>query len=172
MTSYIDERAIDAAIWQDDLFVSRTFNAVVHQLLSLPRHTAALENGISPPQLIMREAIRRACTVVFAFLRDKFSVHPSGISQHRNKVKELLVQHPVDWSEFLELRLWVLVISGLAAEGDETPWYIDEIRDTMVQMRIIGWNDAVEVMRSIIWMGETLRTRLERLQEVLQLPVV
>jgi hypothetical protein len=104
LSSYIDERAIiSTEIWKDDLFVSRTFNAVVHQLLSLPRHT---ETGIYSPQLFMQEAMRQACMILFGLLRDKFSVHPSGISQHRNRVKELLVQHhQVDWSAFLELRL-------------------------------------------------------------------
>jgi hypothetical protein len=88
LSNYIDERAISVEIWQDDLFISRTFNAVVHQLLSLPRHTKTMEQGAPPPQLVMREAIRRACIVLFGLLRDKFLVHPSGISQYRNIVKE------------------------------------------------------------------------------------
>ena len=170
--SYIDERATSAEIWKDDLFVSRTFNAVVHQLLSLQRHTEAMEKGMSSPQLVMREAMRQACMVLFGLLRDKFSVCPSGISQHRNRVKQLLVQRLIDWSDFLELRLWVLLTAGLAAEDDETSWYIDEIKGTIVQMGLSGWNDGVEVVRSILWMEETFRIRSDRLKDLFELSAV
>lgn len=172
LSSYIDECAISVEIWKDDLFVSRAFNAVVHQLLSLQRHTEAMEKGISSPQLVIREAMRRACIILFGLLRDKFSVHPSGISQHRNRVKELLVQRPIDWSAFLELRLWVLLTAGLAAEDAETSWYIDEIKGTIVQMRISGWNDGVAAVRSILWMEETFRIRSNRLKDLFELSAV
>jgi hypothetical protein len=33
LSNYIGERATTAEIWKDDLFVSKNFNAVVHQLL-------------------------------------------------------------------------------------------------------------------------------------------
>lgn len=172
LSIYIDEHAISGEIWTDDLFVSRTFNGVVHQLLSFPRHTEALEKGIISPQQIMREAMRRACIILFALLRDKFSVHPSGISQHRNSVKELLVKHPVDWRAFLELRLWVLLNAALAPEDDETSWYIGEITDTMVQMGISNWDDGVEVARSILWMGQTFKIRNDRLRQLFELSTV
>jgi hypothetical protein len=131
-----------------------------------------MEKGISSPQLVIREAIRRACIILFGLLRDKFAVHPSGISQHRNRVKELLVQRPIDWSAFLELRLWVLLTAGLAAEDAETSWYIDEIKGTIVQMRISGWNDGVAAVRSILWMEETFRIRSNRLKDLFELSTV
>jgi hypothetical protein len=131
-----------------------------------------LENSITLPQLVMREAMRRACITLFGLLRDKFSVHPSGISQHRNRVKELLVQYSIDWSSFLELRLWVLLTAGLASEDDEIPWYMDEIKGTMVQMRISGWNDGVEVVRSILWMETPFKINSDRLKDLLELSAV
>ncbi|PMD44507.1 hypothetical protein L207DRAFT_525832 [Hyaloscypha variabilis F] len=172
LTSYIDERAIEGVIWKDDMFVSRTFNGVVHQLLSLQRDTEALEAGITSPQIVMREAMRRACIILFALLRDKFSVHPSGMSQHSNSVKELLSQHPVDWSGFSDLHLWVLVTTSFAIEDDKISWYMDEIRGAAVQLGISGWNDVVEVMKSVLWMGKTFRTRNDLLKDFFELSTV
>jgi hypothetical protein len=167
LTSYIDDHASDAEMWKDDLFASKTFNAVVHQLLSLQRH---FEGDLSSPALVMRESIRRACMILFGLLRDKFSVRPSGILQHKNKVKELLVQHLVDWSEFLELRLWVLLTASLAAEDEEISWYIEEIKGVMVLMELATWNEVVGVAKGILWMEETFKVRSDRLKELFELP--
>ncbi|KAE9378251.1 hypothetical protein N431DRAFT_399808 [Stipitochalara longipes BDJ] len=172
LLNYIDEHAIEATIWKDDLFVSRTFNGVVHQLLSLDRHTEAIKGRKPSPQLIMAEAMRRACLILFALLRDKFSVHPSGISQHKNSVKEFLVQHPVDWSAFLELRLWVLFTASLADGDDEISWYIDEIRSTAIQLRLSSWNEVVEVIRSVFWIEEIFRTWNDTLKDPIELSTV
>lgn len=113
--------------------------------------------------------MRQACIILFGILRDEFSVHPSGMSRHRNRVKELFNQHPVSWAGFLELRLWVLLAAGLAADYHEAFWYIDEIRDTMVEMRISEWKEALEVARGILWMEQIFKFRSERLKTLFEL---
>lgn len=165
LTSYIDEHACDTQMWKDDLFASRTFNGVVHQLLSLQRH---FEGGLTSPALVMREAIRRACMILFGLLRDKFSIRPSGVSQHKDKVKELLLKHKIDWSEFWELKLWVLLAASLATENEETSWYITEIKEVTVQMKISGWSEVIGAARSILWMGETFRAQSDRLRRLFE----
>jgi hypothetical protein len=92
--------------------------------------------------------------------------------QHNNSVKELLSQHPVDWSGFSDLRLWVLVTASLAIEDDRISWYMDEICGAAVQLGISGWNDVVEVMKSVLWMGKTFRTRNDLLTEFFELSTV
>jgi hypothetical protein len=171
LSKIIDERAVGAEIWKDGSFVSTSFNAVVHQLLSLPRHTEVINKGIPSPQLVMREAMRRACMILFALLRDKFSVRPSGISEHRNRVKELFIQHPIDWSDFLELRLWILFTSSLAAEDHELSWYIANIETTVVQMTIYGWKESIEVVRGILWMEQAFQVRNDTLKDTLELSI-
>lgn len=167
LSYYIDERAVGVEIWKDDLFVSKTFNAVVHQLLSLQRYPEAMEKAKCSPQLIMREAMRLACMVLFGLLREKFSVQPSGFSKQRDRLKEFLIQHRTGQSDFLELHLWVLLIAVLAAKDHETSWYIDEIKSTMAQMGISEWNDGVEVARNILWMDNTFRTRSEMVKDMI-----
>ena len=159
-------------IWKDDVFVSRTLNGVVHQLLSMERYTEAIEGEVSSPQLVIREAMRCSCKVLFALLREKFSVHPSGIPQHKNSVKELLFQHSIEWSGFLELRLWALVTASLAHKDDEISWYMDEIRHTAGQMGVSTWSDVIEVVRSVLWMEETFKTRSDMLKDVFELSAV
>jgi hypothetical protein len=126
-----------------------------------------MEKSAFSPQFIMRESMRRACLILFGLLRDRFSVRPSGVTQHKNGVKEFLVQHPIDWSKFLEIRLWVLLTASLAAEDEETLWYIGEVKNIVVQMKISDWNEVVGVAKGILWMEETFRMRSDRLKVLL-----
>ena len=62
--------------------------------------------------------------------------------------------------------------TGLATKDDEISWYIDEIKGIIVRMRISGWNDGVEVARSILWMEDTFRIRSNRLKDLFNLSAV
>lgn len=64
--------------------------------------------------------------ILSALLRERFSIIPSGLGEHKNLLKELLVQHEIDWAPYLKPRLWVLAIAALAADGEEVHWYVHE----------------------------------------------
>jgi len=169
LTNYIENRAVTSKIWKDDYFVSRTFNGVVHQLLSLERRSfGGMEKSAFSPEFVMREAIRQVCLLLFGLLRDKFSVRPSGIQQHKNKVEELLLRHKIEWSGFLDLQLWVLLTASLAAEHQETLWYITEMKAIMVQMGLSGWDEIVGAAKNVLWMGESFKIRIDELKEVFE----
>jgi hypothetical protein len=68
--------------------------------------------------------------------------------------------------------VWVLVTAGLATEYDETSWYIDEIKGTMVKLRMTMWNEAIVAMRSILWIGETFKVRNSTVKNLFELSAV
>jgi len=107
----------------------------------------------------MREAIRLACLVFFAFVKRQFRIRPDGIDHHKNKITTLLLQHPISWFPFLDLRLWVLVIEALAIDSDERVWHVAEILDTMQELGLTAWDEAFEVVKGIIWVDELFSSR-------------
>lgn len=154
---------------EDDKFLSRTFNIYVHKLLSLPRLDVSQQAGSFPPHLIVQEAVRRASMILFALLRERFSIIPSGVIEHKNLVKELILRHEVDWAPYLELRLWVLAIAALAADGRDVQWYIDEMSGTATQMGLLDWDEVLDILRQILWMGDTFKSEEHTIRERFEL---
>jgi hypothetical protein len=154
---------------EDDKFLSRTFNIYVHRLLSLPRLEDLSDTGLFAPHVVVQETVRRACMILFALLRERFSIIPSGLNEHKGLLKELLVQHEIDWASYLELRLWVLAIAALAADSEETQWYIDEMCGTSTQMGLLEWDEVLGVLQQILWMGKTFRDEEDTIKDLFEL---
>lgn len=117
LTTFIDTHFSKSRLMEDDNFLSRTFNIYVHKLLSLPRLDDSQQDGIFAPHIIVQEAVRRASVILFALLRERFSIIPSGVREHKNLLQELIFKHEIDWAPYLELRLWTLATAALAADG-------------------------------------------------------
>ncbi|EED14443.1 hypothetical protein TSTA_106530 [Talaromyces stipitatus ATCC 10500] len=168
LMSFIDGHANESKGFEDDRFLSRTFNGYVHKLLSLPRtsQTSEIEKC---PKIIVREAVRRACITLFALLRENFSIKPSGVYEHRNLLKELLLQYEIDWTPYLELRLWVLAVAALAADNVEVHWYMDEICGTATQMGLLEWDEVRRVLRHILWSDQMFKYQEGKIREMFEM---
>ncbi|KUL89219.1 hypothetical protein ZTR_03658 [Talaromyces verruculosus] len=79
----------------------------------------------------------------------------------------LVVQeaHVIDWTPYLKLRLWVLAIAALAADGEEVQWYVHEICGTATQLGFLEWDEVLDVLRQILWMGETFKNEENSIRE-------
>jgi hypothetical protein len=165
MADYINQNAGQPDLWEDYHFIGRVFHNTVHQLLSLPRHGERLERGEAPQEFLMREAIRLGCLALFSLLRTKFYISPSGLSEHKNKVREFLDRHLIDWSLFPELQIWVLTTAALATRDEETSWYLAEIKFAMSTMRLSQWKEAIPIVKSILWVDAVFTPRGENFGE-------
>lgn len=74
----------------------------------------------------------------------------------------------MNWFPFLDLKLWVLVISGLVSVGEERSWYIAEIRGVMVELGLSRTCEMMEVVRGIVWVEIPLEEGAKRLVEDIQ----
>lgn len=168
LTTFIDERFNGSGVMEVDKFLSRTFNIYVHKLLSLPRLDNFSDTMLLFPHPIVQEALRRACMILFALLRERFSIIPSGLSEHKNLLKEVLLQYNVDWAPYLELRLWVLAIAALAADGEKVQWYVDEVCGTATQMGLLDWDEVLHILQQILWMGKTFGNEENTIKEMFE----
>lgn len=104
--------------------------------------------------------------ILFALLRERFSIIPSGVREHKNLLKELIFKHEIDWAPYLELRLWTLATAALAADGSDFQWYIDEMCGTATQMGLLEWNEVHDILRQVLWMGETFKSEEHMIGEM------
>jgi hypothetical protein len=107
-------RSTPNSLWRDEWFMVQFFLPVVYEVLSLPR--ADLSQTHLAPEIVMQEAAQLACLIFLSSMNRRFSISLNGTITYNAKVMELLTSFRVAWSTFLDLRLWVLVMGGLATE--------------------------------------------------------
>jgi hypothetical protein len=154
MAQFINDAAGSAFIWQDIWFMCLRFLPIFHKLLSLPRDHLDQQNA--KPGTAIREVVRLTCIVLLSLMNRRFCITPDLVAMYKNQIPKLLINNPVDWSSLSNLRLWVLVIAGLVAEGKERAWLVGEVLKTMDQLGLNTWNEAFSVVKEIIWLDELL----------------
>lgn len=149
------------SLWRDEEFMVRYFQPILHDALSLRR--VDLNQPHLLPEVVIQEAARLSCLIFLSSMNRKFRLSLDGVMIYRAEVMKLLIRHPVAWSFFLDLRLWVLVIGGLVAEHELRAWHIDEISSTMEQLGLTSWNAAHSIIKRILWVENLLDEEAERL---------
>jgi hypothetical protein len=150
--------------------MSRRYMPVLHTLLSLPRYSLWLASDAAELNrgFVIREAIRLTCLVLIALTNRKFYIPPDQISFRYSLVTSLLTKNAVNWFPFLDLKLWVLVISGIVSEGEERSWYIAEISSVMEELGLSRTCEMMEVVRGIVWVEIPLEEEARRVVEDIQ----
>jgi hypothetical protein len=139
----------------------QNFLPVLYKALSLSRMDLGQLNMAQ--EVVMQEAIRLACLIFLSAMNRKFRVSLDGVVIYKAEVMKLLIRLPVDWSFFLELRLWVLVIGGLVTEGEERAWHIAEVVGTMERLGLDTWKVAHSIIKSILWVDDIFQDESEQL---------
>jgi hypothetical protein len=155
LAGYINNLKIKNELWQEELFVAVNVHPVAHKLLSLLRYPVADEADISSSGLIIHEILRLTSLLFISLLKEQYGVFPSGVSENKLRLTRVLTEVAVDWSSFMNLRLWVLTVSALAGEEDRS-WYVSEITVTMAFLDATTWDDALRILKDFIWIGEML----------------
>jgi len=150
------------------MFLSRTFNPVLHRLLSLPRYPQRVfPSETVKPEAAMREAVRLALLCVFAMLRRRFFIGATVNDDYKNKLTSFLFHNQqLNWAPFLDLRLWVLVVAGIINDNNEIAfWNIAEIHSTMKKLQISGWDSVLTYVREFVWVDELMEKASSPLSE-------
>ena len=158
MAEHINDtpRNMLTSLWYDEWFMLRRFEPIVYEALSLPRR--ALNQPDSEPEIVVSEAVRLTCLILLSSMSKKFGMGASAdtVSVYQKKAVNLLVEFPIDWFSFLELRLWILVIGGLFTEGEMRTWYISEISSTMDRLGLDTWEATHSIVKGMIWVDDLL----------------
>jgi hypothetical protein len=161
MIQFINDTVKSPLFWQDIWFMTRRFLPIFQQLLSLPKED--LEKSSIEAGAVIREVVRLTCIVLLGIMNRAYGNSPDGIEAHRYEVLQILKNIPANWSSFLSLRLWVLVITGLVAEGGEREWLIREILSTMRQLELGTWDEALSTVQGIIWVDDIFEDEANKL---------
>jgi hypothetical protein len=84
----------------------------------------------------------------------------------RGRVAGLMpsIEH-IDWSGIEDLRLWILVISALDETGESRMYLVDQIRLVIGSLGLAHWDEVVQRVAEVAWMGSRfsqMSTRLEQ----------
>ena len=141
---------------QGELFVALNVHPVAHKATF---HAALCRRQLGPTWvlsgLIINEILRLTSLLFIALLKEQFRVLPSGVSENRLRLALLLTKVTVDWSSFMDLHLWVLTVSALA-ETEDRSWYVSKLAGTMTFLGLTAWDEALKILRELIWVGEML----------------
>jgi len=155
LASHVNNQKTKNGLRQGELFVALNVHPVAHKLLSIPRYAAAARTNMSSSGLIINEILRLTSLLFIALLKEQFRVLPSGVSENRLRLALLLTKVTVDWSSFMDLHLWVLTVSALA-ETEDRSWYVSKLAVTMTFLGLTAWDEALKILRELIWVGDML----------------
>ncbi|KAF2672871.1 hypothetical protein BT63DRAFT_138760 [Microthyrium microscopicum] len=149
---------------QDGTFICIRLHSVAHGFLCMSRDIQPAVAYSNYPGSAIREALRLTSILFIAMIKKHHGVVPSGVPECKLRLSQFLTQVAVDWSSFMDLHLWVLMIGALAEKNGRL-WYVSEISATMREMGLIKWDDLLDVVKDIIWINEILDEDAEMLRE-------
>jgi hypothetical protein len=155
LASYVNNHEASHRLWQEELFAALKVHPVAHRLLSMARYSVTAERNVQLCGLMIRETLRLASLLFIGLVKEHCRVYPSAVSENKVRLTRLLTADGVDWSSFMDLRLWVLTIAALAEE-DERAWYVREIAQTMTYLGLAGWDESLKILKELIWIMEVL----------------
>jgi hypothetical protein len=154
LATHTNDQTQNPQFWHDEFFLALKVYPLAHALTSLPRYPLFGEEYPEADGFTMREILRITCILFLGLLKKRFEVEPNGIRPNTSKISKLLRFLPVNWSQFLKLRLWVLTISAIVEEGEEREWFVAEIAYTMVNLGYGTWYEALESLKELVWSNE------------------
>jgi hypothetical protein len=167
MCDYINKNCLDEAFWRNTTTCIQQLLPAGHEVLKLPRFH---EQNDKSGNAIISEATRLACMLFLSFLHRKFEMPPDSVETNKNRLFWFLNDFPTNWSSFLPLRLWILVVLAVATPKSDRELHTAEINNTMQELGTWLWTDAVDVVRGIAWVDDIGTVWLDELgQEVFQI---
>ena len=140
--------------------IARNRNIVQHQLLSLPRFEDLRSQGqktaILPKNAYLYEACR--LTALLYAVMVTFPIPRSNQVRETllRNLKEILVSIGMREGrrELLEVRLWCLVLGGIASLGkEEMGWYVEQTRIVVRLLQLGSWKDFETILTTFAWLG-------------------
>jgi hypothetical protein len=137
-----------------------------HCLLSIPRLDLSTNHGDhqSFSLLLLQETIRLALFILMASLKEGFSLGSDELKLFLDRFSAI-TPLITGIGLFPELRLWVYVVVSCARKDRVPPPQILEIRRAMNDWSIQKAEDAVMVVKGIIWIPCLLDGGIERVTE-------
>ncbi|KAI0515313.1 hypothetical protein F5B22DRAFT_607983 [Xylaria bambusicola] len=164
VASYVNMRCRDASFWKEDTTAAQLIIPALHAVLSLEGRL--LPSDPSDPTfsgIAAREAFRRSSLIFLASLKVKFGVASAELNRHLKDFQEISRIPHVDWTVVPELNLWAHAIVALEAEGEQRSWHVSVIVNMMEGAGFTSSQQAMDVVRGIIWIEALFVDKVESL---------
>ncbi|KAI0433600.1 hypothetical protein F5Y09DRAFT_52117 [Xylaria sp. FL1042] len=164
VASYVNQHCKTPSFWMDDMMAVRLLVPALHEVLSLEGR--ALPSSPSDPVYsgtAAREAFRRSLLIFLASLKAKFGVANFELNRHLKDFQQISKIPHVDWALVPELSLWAHTIAALQAEGDGRSWHISAIVSIMESAGFTSSQQALDVVRGMIWVEALFVDKVETL---------
>ncbi|RWA09702.1 hypothetical protein EKO27_g5405 [Xylaria grammica] len=164
VASYVNQHCQSFKFWTDDMTAARLLAPALHEVLSLEGR--ALPSSPSDPSYsgtAAREAFRRSSLIFLASLKAKFGATNVELKRHLNDFRQISQIPHVDWALVPELNLWAHTIAALEEESYQRSWHISAIVSLMKSVDLTSSQQALDVVRGIIWVEALFVDKVETL---------
>jgi hypothetical protein len=164
MAQAMNNKEISSGFWKDDMAYFHNLLPVVYHILILPRPYSDMKGSASEGEVI-RETLRLAGLLFLGLVKRQFRITPDCVSHYGDRLHQLLIHNPVDWTPASDLYLWVLCVAAVSALGDERQWIVQELRSST---RTMSWEKVTSTVQSIAWIERIAPYELEILEKDVQ----
>jgi hypothetical protein len=133
-------------------FIDRR-NSVQHQLMSLPSGEELREEGVT--SICLYESIRHAIFIYSAAVTFPLPALSGHFHRLASILQALLEPSKFDpcWRHCPKTLLWILVLGGIAASDTrERGWFVRNVRIIAKMLKVVSWEQVVEVMEGFLWL--------------------
>ncbi|KAI8632469.1 hypothetical protein F5Y19DRAFT_492294 [Xylariaceae sp. FL1651] len=164
VASYINRHCHAPKFWTDDVLAARLLAPALHEILSLEGR--ALPSDPSVPNysgIAAREAFRRSSLIFLVSVKVKFGAVSFELARHLNDFRQISQIPHVKWALVPELNLWAHTIAALQDKSSLRVGHVSAISSIMKTMGLTSGHQALEIVRSIIWVEALFADQVESL---------
>jgi hypothetical protein len=161
ITELVKRHEEDEGFWKDGIAATKLLGPVNYQLLSMPKLPDLLEGVQLHRYSLLAELIRLTCILILASLKHRFLLNPCESRPTLIRVKRLLDTNlvvPPNQPDLLDLHLWALLSIYSLQDKNETSYLLNHIHSSMKAKGISAMHAAIDVAKTIIWMGDVSET--------------
>ncbi|KFY94561.1 hypothetical protein V500_03158 [Pseudogymnoascus sp. VKM F-4518 (FW-2643)] len=150
----------DPFVWRDPCFLGLQVNPVVHRLLSVdqnPKHSNANDD-------VLARACALAALLFLDRIRRKFMPYHITGPHFEQRLYGILTEGLIDWTEFPELELWLLITFSMNADPSRTT-FVARITQLIDMLGLQTWDLIVEVLSGFLWLDNVVLYEGAVLQE-------
>ncbi|KAI1814650.1 hypothetical protein GGS20DRAFT_396698 [Poronia punctata] len=164
VANYVNQHCHEQNFWAHDLLAARLLATALDGVLSLEGR--ALPGDPADPNFsgtAAREAFRRGLLVFLASLKVRFGAVAFEPRRHLDDFR-LICQIPhVRWTVVPEFNLWAHTVAALLEDAGRRGWHVAAIAGIMESMSLSSGLQALDLVRSIIWIEALFSDKVEGL---------
>lgn len=97
-------------------------------------------------------ALQLAALVYLADLRTRCMAYHTTGNHFSQRLKAIVISEGPEWNDFLQLRLWILVVGAVKASEEDRHLFGAAIKSVLETLGIVTWYGAMNVVENFVWM--------------------